>query len=459
MKKNMFITIVMMVLLCTINPIAVFGRNSEQQPHQSDGADDMAEKFTSEYNFNVGVGKVDITPTADPLPMLMGGSSPKPAESVSLPLYVKAAVISAGEHKIALVTVDILQYPSTQTDFAASQIERETGILAENVIISASHTHSGPLHNYYTDGLIGSIVEAVKEADKDLTPSKVGIAVTQVVGASRNRRLLVNGEVWNEWMIPAAHRSVLPAAGPIDPELQVLAAVTEDGKYKAILWNYAAHPTANNTPTISADYPGYVDKYVNEQLENDTMTLFLPGASGDINPGSMTSSIMGRIIANKLVASLENIDFIAKPTIRIDHRKIQIPGRENQAFAVDDISTKWPSTIEQRRQSFIRRLLSARATYETNFTGITIGDHFAIVTNPAEFFAAIGLDIKKNSPFNDTMVIQQTNGDVGYVPTAKDFELKGYETWYGDHSFLSVHADEMIKNESLSILRDLHAEQ
>lgn len=423
--------------------------------------DGRSETPSSEYNFHVGVGKVDITPTEDPLPALMGGATALPAESVSVPLYVKAVVIVAGKQKIAMVTLDILKYPSVQTDLAAQQIETETGIPAGNVTITASHTHSGPLYLYYLDALYGkdrlvtAIVEAVKQADNDLAPCKIGISDIRVAGVSHNRRLLIEGEAWNDWLVkPPIDKRALPVAGPIDPELQVLAAVGQDGKYKAILWNYASHPNANRTPTISADFPGYVQQYADEKLGYETTTLFFPGASADINPDH-APEVIGQTITDKLIQSLGSIRFIRKPAISVDRRTLQIPGREHPVFAEEEISAKWPGMLESYRESFRTTLLSARETYAANLTGIRIGDEFAIITNPSELFAAIGLDIKSNSPFEQIMVVQQTNGALGYIPAASDFELKGYEVWYGEHSNLSVTAGETIRNESLDMLNHL----
>ncbi|HEX7377059.1 MAG TPA: hypothetical protein VF278_08100 [Pirellulales bacterium] len=94
-------------------------------------------------------------------------------------------------------------------------------------------------------------------------------------------------------------------------------------------------------------------------------------------------------------------------------------------------------------------------SYRYFFTGIRIGDDFAIVTNPDELFCEIGISIKQNSPFKHTMVAEQTNGAHGYVPTAKAFAGGSYETWFGEHSYLTTRAGEIIEKESLDILSRL----
>lgn len=424
----------------------------------------LSGSFSPVCLFEAGVGQVEITPTENPLPALMGGATALPAEFVDLPLYVKAAVISDGERKVAMVTLDILKYPSVQTELAAERIEQATGIPAEYVTITSSHTHSGPLSQYYldesngSDRLIDAIVAAVKAADKDLEPCGLGAVETEVADICFNRRLLLEGEVWNYWLVkPPELRDALPASGAVDFGLQALVAVTEDGKYKAILWNYACHPNANRKPAISADFPGFVQQFLNEKLGYETTALFLPGASADINPRG-TPETIGLTIADKLLESLTTVRYIGEPVLSVERRTLQIPGREEPVFAEEEIAAKWPGMLEAYRESFRSTRLTASAVYPAHLTGIRIGEHFAIVTSPGELFADIGLDIKRRSPISRTMTVQQTNGALGYIPAAKDFGLKGYEIWYGEHSNLSVKAGESIEDESLRILKRLKTE-
>jgi len=97
----------------------------------------------------------------------------------------------------------------------------------------------------------------------------------------------------------------------------------------------------------------------------------------------------------------------------------------------------------------------AGPSYPYFFTGIRIGNDFAMVTNPDELFCEFGLGIKKQSPFKYTMVVEQTNGAYGYVPTAQAFNDGGYETWFGEHSQLTTRAGDIIEKESVGILNDL----
>lgn len=415
----------------------------------------VSQKSEPSHNiFNVGVGKVDITPTEEIT--LAGSPSPKKTSSVRTRLYVKAMVISTGEQKLAIVTLDTLKYFTDDAVEARKHVEATTHIPASNIIISASHTHRGPLWSYYKDRLKTPIGKAVALALNDLTPCKIGSSRGIVEGVSKNRRLLKDGEAWNTWLLKPSERKQYPAAGPIDPEVIVLAAVDQNGKYKAILYNYACHATNTRDAVISADYPGDVQRHVDKHFGYNVPTLFVPGACGDINPNfNNRLAVFGERLGKGILESLKNIEYVVEPTLCIEIREKELPGREHPKFKEREISHMWPAQLEHYQRAFEAMKQRERLTYKCLLSGVRIGDDFAIATNPGELFCEIGLSIKKHSPFKHTMVAEQTNGARGYVPSATAFELGGYETWYGEHSYLTSRAGDIIEKESLGILKQL----
>ena len=76
---------------------------------------------------------------------------------------------------------------------------------------------------------------------------------------------------------------------PTDPDLNVISFQDEAGKYLAILVNYACHAVCldHTNRLISADYPGYLARILQEQTH--AVVLFTNGAAGDINPERMGS--------------------------------------------------------------------------------------------------------------------------------------------------------------------------
>lgn len=410
--------------------------------------------FAGDGSFSAGVGKVDITPN-EPV-VLAGSPTPKKASSVKTRLYVKALVLSAEGRKLAIVTLDTLKYPVDLVVQARRQIERTTGIPAGNVIICASHTHSAPLWSYYKDKLVTSITDAVAIAARDLTPCRIGVSKGKVEGVSENRRVRKDGKAWNRWQLAPSEAHKYPAEGPADPAFDVLALVGQDGRYKAVVYNFACHAANERTSVISADYPGAVQQYVEEHLGYGVVTLFLTGACGDVNPiYSVREDLLGEKLGREILRCLGQLKFIARPVPWIETREEAMPGREHPEFKEEEISLKWPGQLEHYRATFNDMKNRAKPTYQYFFTGIRIGDDFAIVTNANELFCGIGMSIKKQSPFEYTMVAEQTNGAHGYVPTQKAFEGGGYETWFGEHSYLTTRAGEIIERESLDILNRL----
>ena len=199
----------------------------------------VGEAATSNGELDAGVGIVDITPT-DPV-VLAGSPTELKSSSISTRLYVRALVLSAGGQKVAIVTLDTLKYPVEHVVRARQQIEQTTGIPASNVIICASHTHRGPLWTYYKDQLVTPIAEAVALAVRDLTPCRLGTSKGKAEGVSECRRVIKDGKPGTGGSCPPRNESKYPAEGPSDPEFDVLAVIGKDGRYKAIVYNFACH--------------------------------------------------------------------------------------------------------------------------------------------------------------------------------------------------------------------------
>ena len=406
----------------------------------------------SGFPFQVGVASVEITPKEEIT--LAGSPSPKKTSVVATPLFAKALVISTGGQKLAIVTLDTLKYPTDLVVKVRKRIEGETGIPADRIMICASHTHRGPLWTYYDDGLIEPICRAVAAAANQLEPCKIGTALGSAKGVSENRRLIKDGEVWNRWLLSPSEQNQYPTEGPADPGLGVLAVIGKDGKYRALLYNFASHPVSTRDSVISADYPGHVQRYLDERIGYPVPTLFLLGSCGDVNT-STSSEIVGKAIGEGIVESLEEIELIRNPSVQVIGSELALPVRQNPEFQEAELALKWPGNVEHYRKAFERMMKSQQPTYQCLFSGIAIGDDFAIVTNPFELFCEIGIKIRAGSPFKHTMIATLTNGARGYVPTRKAFDGKGYETWFGEHSYLSKQTGEIAGEVSAKLLREL----
>jgi len=297
-------------------------------------------------------------------------------------------------------------------------------------------------------------------AARDLTPCRIGTSKGKAVGVSECRRVIKDGKAWNRWQLNPVEADKYPAESPADPEFDVLAVIGEGGKIKAVVYNFACHAANTRNLAVSSDYPGDVQQYVQKHIGYAVPTLFLAGACGDVNPVySVSSDLIGEKLGGEIMQCLGHLEPIAKPSLAIESREFQMPGREHPEFKEAEIARNWPKYLEHYKKAFSDMKRMEKPAYPCFFTGIRIGDDFAIVTNPNELFCEIGVNIKKRSPFKHVMVAELTNGAHGYVPTAKAFAGGSYETWFGEHSYLTTRAGEIIERESLDILNRLKSAQ
>ena len=91
---------------------------------------------------------------------------------------------------------------------------------------------------------------------------------------------------------------------------------------------------------------------------------------------------------------------------------------------------------------------------ETIVQAIRIGE-LGIATSPCETFVETGLAIKAESPLKPTFTIELANDYCGYLPTAEQHALGGYETWRARSSFLEVEAEAKIRRKLLELLGEV----
>ncbi len=91
-----------------------------------------------------GFGKADITPA--PGGVLNGFiARPGPSLGVDTPLSARAVCLEQGRRRAVIVGLDLLGVAPATADRLTSGIGAATGIPESNVIISCTHTHSGPM--------------------------------------------------------------------------------------------------------------------------------------------------------------------------------------------------------------------------------------------------------------------------------------------------------------------------
>jgi neutral ceramidase len=228
-----------------------------------------------------GAARIDITPTLDAIPAGAQKSDMVPVMSIRDHLHVRAIYFENGVTCGALIGVE--QGAMRGTEPAVQKAAQAIGCPRSNIIASAVHTHSGGTKNAAGDTppdnmpdaatINDAIVNAVVQAKSKVRPARVGYGTTQLY-------INVNKEIYahDKWYQgPDPH-------GPSDKTLAVIGFIADDGTPIGVYMNYAAHPIHYYlTGVLSADFPGDASAYVERRYDDQTVAIFVQGASGDQN--------------------------------------------------------------------------------------------------------------------------------------------------------------------------------
>ena len=408
-------------------------------------------------------------------------------------LWAKALVIDDGERTVALVACDMIGFPPAP--FAADvreQVATHTSIPGENVMLSASHTHSShasidlstlDLEWPWVQDLIQSLAGAAIAAWQRREPASIKVSSGEIHGISENRRVVrSDGKVYRNWDRTASGEVV--RRGPIDPEVGVLLAQRPNGSPLAVLCNFTAHPIcAMSQPLVSADYPGFAMAAVEAALGPGVTALFTQGACGDVNPSQMRRNIrdareVGLQLAGEVLRAAGSLLPEEVPSVE---RRVQIATkRVNWAYRTDLPTKSEAERAYAAAKDQVERLQRSGATAaevraeankhrfvrekymltrndarqeEGEIQVMTIGDS-AWVGVPGELFCQIGLDIKSDSPAAHTYIVGYANCYQGYYPTPIAYTEGGYEVNMGRWSRFTAAAGESVQETALDLLHN-----
>ena len=376
--------------------------------------------------FEVGVAKVDVTPSPGGRMYGYGARGEATATGVHDPLYARALVASDGRAKVALVTLDLGYVDTVLTREVREAVGQAIGL--RDVLLLGSHTHSGPLLAADLEGaersrvqdLANKIAQAVVEADAARQPARLAAGWGRVEEGHNRRRVLPDGTVEMRW--ENRDRRV---TSPLDTALGVLAFDSPAGEPIATLVNFTCHPGVLGPDNLefSADYPGAMMAMVDERVGGQTM--FIQGAAGDINPFWDKTPL-----AEGAVEQMERMGVaVAREVVRV---RSDITGYEEALWIslhqeVLPVATRWdldePEVRERIRADYLARYDRERVA---EVSTLLFGPTVAIAMFPGEFFVEHGLRLKQQSIVRHTLFAGYANGHLGYFPTIRAAAEGGY---------------------------------
>ncbi len=407
-----------------------------------------------------------------------------PATHIHDELHARCLALDDGTTKLLFVVVDNVSINREVYDEAKKRIHAATGVPVEHMMMSATHTHSATSArganamvmrgagetapaalDDYQSFLVQRIADGARRALNNLEPARIGWGVGQVPQHLFNRRwVLKDGKTTvnpfggqdRAIMNPGSSRTDLEApAGPTNPEVYFVSVESTNGRPIALLANYWLH-YVGGVPTghISADYFGAFCDRIQELLGADRQNppfvgILANGPCGDVNnvdikgpPRKFGPYEKIRLVANDVAQeivrvrkSIRHQDWVelraAQSELDLKTRRVtpEMLARAKQILARPD--TVAPT--HRLEKNYAERTLSAANWPESLrivLQTFRLGD-LGIAAIPFETFTETGLAIKAASPFATTFTIELANGGYGYLPTPRQHDLGGYETWLG----------------------------
>lgn len=445
----------------------------------------VAAVATADDKLRVGVAVQDITP---PVGYRMSGYFyERPSTGTHDPLYAKALVLEQGETKAALVFCDLIAIGKPLSDKARQRASEKTQIPAKNILIAATHSHTGPLYggalrDYfhaqavekhgsdpsekidYPAQLVDRMVKAIVEAQQKAEPASITPGRADLMGVSFNRRFhMKDGSV--RFNPGRKNPDIVRVAGPIDPQVSVLEFEKANGRSLALLTVFALHLDTVGGTLYSADYPHYLAKEF-----DGAVSLFGAGTCGDINHIDVTKADqpkgqeMARSIAERLAEAAQDaiLDSAGEvqPALAVKSSLVPCPVQKYSAEEVAKAKADFPK-IGGKELSFLEQVETYKIVALQSLPHdvlplevqvFRLGKDVAIVGLPGEVFVELGLAIKDRSPFKHTIVIELCNDAPGYIPTRKAFAEGSYETV---NSRVQPGGGEMLVEEAVKLLKSL----
>ncbi len=430
----------------------------------------------------VGFAQTKITPPIGAV--IPGGFKKRISTGVHDPLHATACVIDDGQTTIAIVSIDALSVRRSVVRNARRLVQSCCGIPEKNILLAATHTHcGGPIANAfeceadesYCQLVAERVAEAVLKAHEDKVEAQFCVVVGQENEVSFNRRFVMK-DGRQQTHPGKGNPDIVRPAGPIDPDVGVIAFKEKSGSMLGFLVNFACHCTVMFGTEFSADYPFYLSETIRKQFGDQCLTVFLQGASGDVTQvantllrepefGEKWAWQIGTRLGGEVIKAVALADFVDDALLQVESSTVQIPRRQVTEKMIEQakqtLSSDGASEVEKIYAQEI--LLLAQKAKEKPFADaevqvMAIGQ-CAIAAIPGELFCQFGLDIKRASPFPTTFVATCANGMVGYLPTFEAFAGGGYEVRLARSSQLVPYAANQLVNTALQLLQSLTVPQ
>ena len=406
----------------------------------------------------VGFGRMDISPE-DSVPLGgFGRALSRMSEGIGDPLLATCLAITDEQGSTVLVFSFDLGNMSSVLANMRHDVAAATGVPVENIMFSATHTHSSPALGIdhpnvkrYCEKLRRCVVECGMKAMADRRAATLSSGRIQTQNMNFVRRYVLEdgtfaGDNYGHFAeSPIARHETEP-----DRMLQLVKFTREGGK-DILMANFQGHPHKGAKYRFHHVTSDLVYHF-RQQLEADTgcLSVYFSGASGNVNCTSripeenITADYMehGRALAAYALEATKHLKSVESGCVQ--HKKTVYVGRCNH---LEDHKVEQAKIVVERWQNGAKfaeslvgfediinspfhatSIISKAARPETmdvELNALHFGD-VAMVFAPFELYCDLGKMIKEGSPFDTTFVCCYANTIFSYMPTLLGFQNGGY---------------------------------
>lgn len=390
--------------------------------------------FSEHDSIMAGFAKVSITPSIknsadnysegkfEQVPLAgYGERKGKYATGIHDSIFVRAIALKVKSQMIVIISADLLIIPPNITD-SVMVLLSDDGIRRDQLFFTATHSHSslggwgpgylgqafaGEENKNIQRWIVGQISKAVNESVADLSSAVMGSGSFDAGAYTKNR---VRGE-----------------AGTKNDEFSYIVFEKGNGK-KAVIGSFSAHATTlgGNNMEISADYPGYWERKIEEKYAD--IAMFSAGSVGSQSVSGKGDSFeksrfIGESLADSLLKRLANTRLANSTNLSSVSLKVQLPEYHIRITTKLNLST------------FLSKKLMPLPV-NVYFQALRIGD-LIWLTTPCDFSGEYALQIKNSLAVQGySSIVTSFNGSyIGYVVPGKYFYKDEYESklmgWFG----------------------------
>ncbi|MFA9479506.1 hypothetical protein ACERK3_14550 [Phycisphaerales bacterium AB-hyl4] len=401
--------------------------------------------------YSVGIATVDITPPVGTPLAGFGDRSIHSSTAVYHPLRAVAVVVDDGETPMLLLSAEWIAF-SGMSERVRGRLAEVTGLPTSSIILSATHTHCGPVmkprdvvtHGRVDNAYLDHAVERMAHAAEMAWKHRIAARLRSGVGHC-------SLAMYRRVPDPANPGRVLRAMrpnpdGPTDHEVGIVTIESLDGIVRGILFNYACHPTSRNGLMIGGDYVGFAYDYLQEAFPY-AQPCFVQGCGGDQKPRPADSK--GNTFGLRKVEQVREIGFelgqaveqaIANDSldtvtgaIAVKQAMVELETEPLDRSLVKSELTNDARPTKQRwaryHQERIEQGLPEERAVPFEVQTLRFGKSLAMATFAGEMSVEHGLRLKRDLRpyFKHVIPMAYTNELVGYVASKDQFAEYGYE--------------------------------